>query len=277
MAVYFVTGKLGAGKSLCAVGKIAEYLAQGRKVATNLDLFLDQYFENNKHPVTRIPDKPRPEDMELLGKGYDNEDERDCDESKFGLIVLDECGTWLNSREWNDKERRRLIDWFLHARKLRWDVIFLIQSIDSCDKQIVDSLCEHLVICRRTDRFKIKGFKLPKVHIANVYYGKTTESYVERWWYKGKDIMPLYDTLQRFKDDVLYTDSGPVDMRATFTYLPAWHLKGRYAAPVVPGRPLWEKLVALFLFPLVVCWLFVDPRSCKRLAFRPGTFDKAEA
>ncbi|MFK4136821.1 zonular occludens toxin domain-containing protein, partial [Pseudomonas luteola] len=37
MAVYFVTGKLGSGKSLVAVGKIRDYMIAGRRVATNLD------------------------------------------------------------------------------------------------------------------------------------------------------------------------------------------------------------------------------------------------
>jgi len=42
MAVYFLTGKLGSGKTLCAVGKIRDYLEEGRAVATNLDLNLDE-------------------------------------------------------------------------------------------------------------------------------------------------------------------------------------------------------------------------------------------
>ena len=124
MTVYFVTGKLGSGKSLVSVGKIRDYLIAGRRVATNLDLYLDEMFTHNKSPVSRLPDKPRIEDMLALGDGYESENARDNDESHYGLIVLDECGTWLNSREWNDKGRRALIDWFLHARKRRWDVIF---------------------------------------------------------------------------------------------------------------------------------------------------------
>ncbi|EBN6690252.1 zonular occludens toxin, partial [Salmonella enterica] len=34
MPVYFVTGKLGSGKTLVAVGKIRDYLVAGRRVAT---------------------------------------------------------------------------------------------------------------------------------------------------------------------------------------------------------------------------------------------------
>lgn len=272
MAVYFVTGKLGSGKSLACVDKIREYLSVGRRVATNLDLHLDGMFQECKNSAIRLPDKPRPEDMHSLGEGYEAEDPRDYDESKFGLIVLDECGTWLNSREWNDKERRKLIDWFLHARKLRWDVMFLIQSIDSCDGQIVASLCEHLVVCRRMDRFKLAGIKLPRMHIANVYYGRTTEVRVERWTYRGTDLFDAYDTRQVFKDDVMYTDIGPVDMRAPYTMLSAWHLKARYAQPEAEKPSLWRRLAVLSMLPVLVpifwFWQRRDPAGYYKTVFR---------
>jgi len=255
MAVYFVTGKLGSGKSLISVSKIRDYMLDGRRVATNLDLYLDQMFTFNKTAAVRLPDKPRASDMELLGKGYDHENDRHNDESKYGLIVLDECGTWLNSREWNDKGRRDLINWFLHARKNRWDVIFLIQDIESADAQIVRALCEHLVICRRLDRMRFMKFPLPKVHIANVYYGRNKENFVERWVYKGTDLYDAYDTLQKFKDGEEFFSTGAVDMRASYSFLPAWYMKGRFL-PAPPAqlsirRRLWNFWGGLALKPLL--------------------------
>lgn len=276
MAVYFITGKLGAGKSLAAVDKIREYLGQGRRVATNLDLYLDGMFPECRESAIRIPDKPRAEDMLALGQGYDSDDERDYDEKKFGLIVLDECGTWLNTREWNDKERRKLIDWFLHARKHRWDVMFLIQDIEACDTQLVRSLCEHLVICRRMDRFKLfRMFKLPRFHIANVYYGRTPEVLVERWNYRGTDLFQAYDTRQVFRDDVLYTDAGAVDMRAPYTMLSAWHLKGRYQAEQKP--PVQIKQIALFILlaPVMLLWAMCAPENFRYHVTRNRRFELA--
>jgi len=263
MAVYFITGKLGSGKSLAALDKIRERLSEGRRVATNLDLYLDGMFTHCKSTAIRLPDKPRPQDMHELGQGYDAEDPRDYDESKFGLIVLDECGTWLNTREWNDKERRKLIDWFLHARKLRWDVMFLIQDIEACDAQIVRSLCEHLVVCRRMDRFKMVGIRLPRMHIANVYYGRSTEVRVERWTYRGTDLFGAYDTRQVFRDDVLFTDHGAIDMRAPYSMLSAWHLKGRYLPELPPDVPFKARvgrfLLALVVMPILLLWALLDP------------------
>ena len=180
MAVYVVTGKLGAGKTLVAVGKIKDKLNQGCKVATNLDLNLDKLI-GEKAKATRcyrIPDKPVLADLESIGTGTDS-----YDENKNGLLVLDECGTWFNARSWNDKSRQDVINWFLHARKLGWDIIFLIQDLSIMDKQARVALAEHVVYCRRMDRVAVPfigslyslfvGSKMPmpKVHLGIVKYG----------------------------------------------------------------------------------------------------------
>lgn len=112
MAVYVVTGKLGAGKTLVAVGKIKDKLNRGCPVATNLDLRLNKLIGEKARNtrVYRIPDKPQLADLEAIGRGNES-----YDEAKNGLLVLDECGTWFNSRSWADKSRQAVIDWFLHA------------------------------------------------------------------------------------------------------------------------------------------------------------------
>jgi len=246
VAVYFVTGKLGSGKSLAAVSKIRDYLAQGRRVATNLDLHLDAMFPRGKsrQTVTRIPDKPRLCDLEMLGTG-DGQPITHYDESRFGLLVLDEMASWFNSRGWAEKSRHEVIEWFLHARKLHWDILFLIQDLEAVDKQLRGALCEHLVICRRLDRIPIplvnsvsklltsKRATMPKVHVAVVKYGATESALVvDRWWYSGGDLYAAYTTGQAFRDDILITPGGQVvDMRAPWSMLSSWHLVGRYQPP----------------------------------------------
>lgn len=209
MAVYFITGTLGCGKTLCTVGKIRDYLGQGRRVATNLDINLTALCKpDSKVSITRVPDKPVLFDLECLGIGCE-----ESDESKYGLLVLDELGTWFNSRNWRDKDRLDVIDWFLHARKKHWDIYFIVQSIDSLDGQLVSALCEHLVICKRTDRLTIPiigpvlktlGIQkvLPKIHVAKVYYGQNTSAMaVDRWWYRARDLYAAYNTDQIFDDE----------------------------------------------------------------------------
>lgn len=209
MAVYFITGTLGCGKTLCTVGKIRDYLQQGRRVATNLDINLVALCKpDSKVSITRVPDKPVLRDLECLGIGCE-----ESDETKYGLLVLDELGTWFNSRNWRDKDRLDVIDWFLHARKKHWDIYFIVQSIDSLDGQLVSALCEHLVICKRTDRLTIPiigpilktlGIEkvLPKIHVAKVYYGQNTSAMsVGRWWYRARDLYSAYNTDQIFDDE----------------------------------------------------------------------------
>lgn len=239
MAFYIVTGKLGSGKSMAVVDRIRDYLRRGCRVATNLDLNVEHLLPpGRKFDITRLPDKPTSRDFEFLGQGYDG----DYDESKFGIIVLDECASWLNTRSWSaDKDRQHLINWLLHSRKKYWDVYLLIQDVDALDKQVRDMFCEHLVVCSRLDRTPIPIFKfipallitlvifaftfgvktvliwgspvlaffgwfasgigLPRIHIAKVFYGDNIAApMVDRWIYRGGDLMPAYDTRQRFYD-----------------------------------------------------------------------------
>lgn len=241
MAVYFVTGKLGAGKTLIAVSKIRERLAAGRPVATNLDLNLvNMCGPKAKTPhVYRLPDKPSLADFEVIGKGNDS-----YDESKNGLVVLDECGTWFNSRTWGDKERQAIINWFLHARKLGWDLIFIVQNIAIVDKQARLTLAEHVVYCRRLDKLTIpflstitrifanKPLRLPKLHIASVKYGDEQNALrVERWVYWGTDLYSAYDTKQAFSD---YYE------HATYRVLTPWLSRGRYMVPLT-----WSNLMRM--------------------------------
>ncbi|MGE6606798.1 zonular occludens toxin domain-containing protein [Halomonas sp. NPDC076908] len=232
MAVYVVTGKLGAGKTLVAVGKIKDKLIQGCKVATNLDLNLDKLIGENAKLTRcyRIPDKPVLADLESIGTGTD-----EYDENKNGLLVLDECGTWFNARSWNDKSRQDVINWFLHARKLGWDIIFLIQDLSIMDKQARVALAEHVVYCRRLDRVAVPfvgaiysafvGSKMPmpKVHLGIVKYGDSPQSLtVERWTYTGRHLYPAYDTKQAFSDHYPH---------GTYSVLPPWLTHGMHRVP----------------------------------------------
>lgn len=210
MAVHVVTGKLGSGKTLVTIGKIQDYLTRGRVVATNLDLRLHHMPKVGSFAkmtrVIRVPDKPTLSDFESIGRGTTSYDEKDN-----GLLVLDECGTWFNSRNWSDKSRQPVIDWCLHARKLGWDIMFIIQDISLMDKQAREALAEHVVYCRRMDKLNIpviggllslianSRMPLPKIHFGIVKYGDNPQSLtVDKWVYTGTDLYPAYDTKQIF-------------------------------------------------------------------------------
>lgn len=250
MSVRFVTGKLGSGKTTVAVKWIVEALRDGKRVATNLDLNLVEALgpHNKDCVVYRLPDKPTRKHLTDIGVGYDTSE--GYDEEKFGLVVLDEAGTWLNSRAWNDKERGPVIDWFIHARKKGWDVVFIGQDEGALDKQLVASLLEYWCECYRLDRIPIPflasfcrmlGFDpvtFFRLHVCREFYpgkgGHKTRSYK----YRGTDVFGVFDTMQVFSDGVVYFENGPVDLRAVYQLLPPYYTHGRYLESEVKHAPL---------------------------------------
>lgn len=199
MAVYMLTGRLGAGKSLAAVSKAVEYAAKGRRVVTNFFLDLAPVAHRSGTNLARsaplvISARPTAADLRALGRGGPTEHEA-------GLLILDECATFLNSRQWQGSGRNELIEWFLHSRKLGWDIILIVQHQAMLDKQIRDALCEFLVTVRRLDKMKIPviswliPFKMPQVHIAQVRYGLSpNDPTADHWVFRGKNLYPCYST-----------------------------------------------------------------------------------
>lgn len=226
---YVVQGKKGNGKGIIAVAMIEDYLRQGRPVATNLNMFLEHLLPtSSKTTLMRIPDQPTYQDMLNIGDVFTN----GGDETKNGLLVLDECASWLNARDYSDPERKKLLDWFVHSRKHGWDVVYVIQSINMLDKQFRDGFAEHLITVVRLDRLgvpfigalvKLFGFALrfPQIHVGIVRYGTAANSpIVDRMIRRGKRLWKAYDTLQKFTK---FNEHAGVS-----TTLSAWHIKGRY-------------------------------------------------
>lgn len=235
MPNWVVTGKLGAGKSLMSVGRIQKYLLEGRRVATNLTIYPEHLLGiDKKHTeLYRLPDIPTIDDFLALPLGYEGDQ---IDESKNGLLVLDECGIFLDSRGWNNPQRKAVNAHFKLLRKLRWDVLFLIQDIDNFDSDARRSLAEHVVYCRRMDRMKIPfvsslvklftgyDLPLPRVHLGIVLYGTEASSMkVDQWSYYGDRLYKAYDTEQLFSETVNH--SGVTGLT---TVLPSWYTHGRY-------------------------------------------------
>lgn len=211
MPVYIVTGKLGSGKTLSMVGRAREYIESGRPVATNVTLDIRGLVKRKpKAPVIRLPDRPTVADLELIGAVHST-----GREELNGMLLLDECGTFLNTREWGDKGRQAFIDWLLHSRKLGWDVFLIVQHTSLLDKQIRDAMAEYVVTCRRLDRIKVpflgrliswvsvgvlKG-QMPQIHLALVRYGTGVGSmHADTWLYRGKDLYGAYQTVQVIAD-----------------------------------------------------------------------------
>jgi len=233
MADYAVTGKKGSGKSLFAIGIIRDSLLAGKRVATNLDVYLDHLLSPVNHStLIRIPDRPVVDDLDAIGRGQDG-----CVEENNGVIVLDETSTFFNSRAFGDKSRQPLLDWLVHSRKLGWDVYYICQGLEQIDKQLRTTMIEYHIGVKRTDKwpipvitplFKLFGFnvRFPKLHIGVVKHGVERDSLtVERRIYRATDLFSAYDTQQLFMDRAHPKASG------LHTVLSPWHIKGRYLPP----------------------------------------------
>jgi len=248
-----MSGPLGSGKTLAAVGLVSDYLAEGRKVATNIDIAFSN-FKNQafRCQCMRVNDIPTARDLKAIGLGHDGERP---DEERNGLLILDEAALWLNARSWNDKWRKDVIAWFVHARKLRWDVVIVVQSETVLDKSVVNMFGEYSIKVMNLSKIKMpfvgwigkltrgRPFMLPKVHKATWFYnGSGSSLKQDTRSYTGKDVYHLFDTEQGF---------GHLDERGTYSFLSPWHLKGRYASEQRSSKSCF-RLVLLLKFPLYV-------------------------
>jgi len=236
-----VTGKRGSGKSLFALHMIRRYLREGRTVATNLNLNLDAMLPPYSRAVAyRIPDVPDVAHLEALPLG----NPVPTNEKKNGLLVLDEVGAWMNSRDWNKGGRQEVIAWLLQSRKFGWDLLLIAQHARLVDAQVRDSLCELWGVCRRLDKMRVpliggvwqtvfgKPLKMPKLHIVTLFYGFSGQAPVaERQIFSGGSLFAAYDTTQKI--------NAMTGNKDTFSYLSPWHLKGRYIGRFEMLRGAW--------------------------------------
>lgn len=210
MAVYSVEGKLGTGKTKFAVYQAEQALLAGRRVASNVDLKPEILNPWKACSYVRLPDKPTAEDF--LAAGHGNPDT--YDESRNGVMILDELGTWLNSRSFQDKSRAGVIDWLIHARKYGWDVFLIVQDATMIDKQVREALIEYQCRCMNLSRVRIPfigkllGFMhkpwgyLPKMHTVTARTGYGQNAIIaEKWLYRGDHLHAAYDTRQIFTSD----------------------------------------------------------------------------
>lgn len=250
MAVYSVEGKLGTGKTKFCVWRAQEALRAGRRVASNVDLIVGKLTPERRSHYVRLPDKPSSLDLELMGHG--NPDS--YDEDRNGLLILDELGTWLNSRSFQDRARAGLLDWLIHARKHGWDVYLIVQDANMIDKQVREALIEYQCRCMRMDKVRIPfigkvlgelfggrvGY-LPRFHLTTARVGYGANAVVaERWMYRGDDLHAAYDTRQVFRADYphgVHTVLPPWDFKAPVTWWSRWCRKPRTVPALKPKLP----------------------------------------
>lgn len=248
-----VQGKLGVGKGKFTVNKMRGAMLDGVRVATNCDLFVEKLLPaGNRATPIRLPDKPTAADLLSIGPGSTDEDK--YNEDRYGIMVLDELGSWLNARTHGDAGRMAFIDFIIHARKHRWHVFFIVQDLDMIDRQVRSGLVEYSVRLVRADKLRIpvvgallgKAGKLKGLHIATTTLIEMPGFVVDRDWFKGAHLQDGYDTLQSFRDwvrDPKHPDFVNERYAGPYSYLSAWHLKGRHEMAAVKKRNFLQRAI----------------------------------
>lgn len=237
--VYSVEGKLGTGKTKFAVWRAKLALLEGRRVASNVDLNLEHLVPGMRASYVRIPDKPTGRDLKAMGPGSTGK----YDEERFGVLILDELGTWMNTRSFQDPGRAAVLDWLIHARKHRWEVYLIVQGAGMIDKQVRENLIEYDCRCMRMDKVSIPFIGKPLREIAMALFGRkakrvgylprfhqvvarlgtdSSKVVAEKWYYRGDDLHKAYDTEQVFTADYPHAAHSvllPWDWRPPLTFL----------------------------------------------------------
>ncbi len=239
----FLGGKRGSGKTLGAMYLFEKYLKENRMIATNMDIKIEFLASPlSRTPVMRLPDCPSAAALEAMPLGNPKlyVDERGeiqmrpgFREDKNGLLVLDEVGTFLNSREWQGKERGLILSWLAQSRKYGWDLLLMAQHARMIDAQIRDSLIDIQGTVRNLDKIRVpviggiwkhftgEALMMPRIHVVNLCYGFGQKPPLsDRMVYRGLHLFQAYNTLQKI--------SAEFGNQHLFTLLPAWHVKGRY-------------------------------------------------
>lgn len=252
MTDFAIIGRKGTGKSLTAVSIAQQYLKEGRKVATNLDIFLDELMHHSsKKTITRIPDHPSVDDLNAIGRGHDLDH---YEEEMNGALILDECSHFFNSRTYQDQGRQATLKWITEARKSRWDIYYLMQGLPQIDKQVRETQIEYVKTMKRTDKWPIPvltwltGFifgeknaiRFPKGHLVITKQGVERDSMVvSRDFHRSVSFYKAYNTEQKFQPQALPHEWDFVGLH---TPLSAWHLKGRYM-PAQHSKTVYLKAI----------------------------------
>ncbi|WP_320153100.1 zonular occludens toxin domain-containing protein [uncultured Tolumonas sp.] len=261
MPCFAFTGKTGQGKGLCSAAFIGEYLQRGKLVATNMDIFPENFKDkyNKDIRIIRLPDIPTADDLRALGLGNPYPE----DEDENALIMLDEVGVILNSRKWNQKGREELVSYIRHRRKYGFDMGFQIQGMGSLDTQVREDIIDYEVRCIKIQSLRIpivsffikmatgKAFnKLPKSmrwHTAK-FRNTETDMIDEVHRYTGKAVHHLYDTKQVISDEYPH---------GSYSLLTPWHLVGRYQP-----KPNYLKIVTNAFSYMILGFCAQFDKSC---------------
>ena len=132
------SGTPGSGKSFHSAKDIKFYLNRGVFVISNVDINLNCFSKTVQKKIKKYNlfkyvrnEDLTPQFLKDFSKNYFTPfKENEC------LLVIDECSTFFNSRNWDKKDRSDWILFLQQHRKLGFNIVLICQCDRMIDRQI---------------------------------------------------------------------------------------------------------------------------------------------
>lgn len=190
-------GKIGGGKTYLAVCRILAHLAKGGTVFTNVELKLEG--------VARYLAKYHGVELDPSAVRFLNEDESwnfhkylKAGEGLNTLCVIDEAHLWFNARDHavTAATKRELITFLSQSRKLKVDVVLIVQAAENLDAQF-RRLAQEIWRMKDLQRFRVPllGIGYPWPHtIAFRLDNGNFQIMEKKLLLRNPDIFEAYNT-----------------------------------------------------------------------------------
>jgi len=195
--IQFITGVVGAGKTLHAVRLLCTCLVEGRTVVTNVQLDVPRIINTlaRRRGVLVDPVQVRYFDPEVTPEWESIIPWGDL--SCPVTVVLDETHLFYNSRDWakTAAQNKRLLDFLTQSRKAGVDVIWITQEGENVDKQF-RVLAEWELALVSTAHLPLGWIgKLPFRMYVVKHVSAKSRAVIERNWFSyDKWLFGLYKT-----------------------------------------------------------------------------------
>lgn len=197
-----ITGVPGSGKSFRVVQKMAEYIASGGNVVSDIKLKEDKLeafckrrnWAYSSEQYIHLEEEQMPCFWHYAPAGRSAE--------MPTMVVWDEVDNWLDCDSGKEERDRKTALFLLlkHARKYNYHVVFLLQHIDNIDKR-VRRLAQSHWTAKNMYRMQLPGsvLKYPLKQFMYVKYDarlKTNQPTARKWVSYDNEVFNLYDSKQ---------------------------------------------------------------------------------
>lgn len=132
--VWGISGNLGGGKSLTAVGQIVDALRRGWFIVTNMDLNILLLSRECGYDVSSMISRVDLEESDPLS--WPCGSPRGSGGGKRVVVVLDEVAEWFDQYSSTSSPVKNFLSWLRHSSKRSQDVILIVQRKEYLAKSL---------------------------------------------------------------------------------------------------------------------------------------------